>query len=197
MSKHRMIKSSMIFLVGMTICLICLIFDKEVAQASNKLELSGYIGESLSETITQFENMSEPSWSMGITSSFNKQVCFAGAGDAADKDVITRIIITGEDNPYSLYGVSTDMSEEEIWNVLMIQGFGRMYCNNTYFREELFIHIEQRQNAGPAISLAEISWGKHRDKEEVFSYIGGTMQQALEGLEGLSMRVVCCRCRGA
>lgn len=157
--------------------------------SGNKVEASGYFGTDLNRTIAEFKGMSEPTWAMGTTYSHNDDIYFGNSG--TEENGVTSISIGGKNNPYSLFGISTDMSVNDIKKELESQGFVSKatdcyYKKDGNFQYNLSINI----NGGELGLTAErIKFGPHTDKVEVSDLMGLTISEAMEKIDGLSTRL--------
>lgn len=189
MRKKRFIIGKELLGICMAIAVSCCPFIEVSAQENGKIEVASYLGTNLSKAVVEFEGMSEPYWVMGTLSSQNEQISFVGTGDAADEDLITQISLSGKSNPYSIYGLSTDMTQKIAEICLLEQGFQKIFDQSTYYDgNSRFVSVKDIDGFELKISLSEMEWEADTDKEEVFVYMGCAIEQVQNQIPGLTMR---------
>lgn len=157
----------------------------------DRQELTTYLYRPISEVNTYFDNLSEPVWVMGITSFGNEQVYFR----SSDEESVTGIVLLACENPYFFNGIKTDMTLDAAGEILVQQGFAYLQSavnrqdeNYVYYDgDKTFINIWQGEDGYIGAEINDVGWGPHTDRPEAAFYMGKTMKQVMEEVDGLSV----------
>lgn len=188
-------KNKLPIIIIIVLILVCVsfagykLFIGDKISVVNKSEISSIFGMDFNEARASFDGMSEPTWAMGTTYSYNDDVYLGNSG--TEENGVTRINIDGKDNPYSLFNVSTDMSINDIKKKLKEQGFTSIATDCYYKRENNIQYTLNININGSELGLTaeRIKFGPHTDKIEVSELMGLTISEAMERIDGLTTRL--------
>ena len=160
--------------------------QKENEAAAQNTELSSYIGMDLTEAV---ENLADPPDSEDLEGMISFENDDIKISSASVDNKVTSIALKDNSDQYSLEGIKGDISKKEKEQLLLDKGYQKLASGAFYDGESRMVTIDSEWCSAPSSVLSEITFGDHTDKKELFTYIGCTIQEVCQDIDGMLLYV--------